>query len=83
MTGTGSASPATACPGTLVTFTVNVTPGTFPASTGINVTGNFLTIGLGAAEPFTARLNPDADVYSTYDQLMRLDEWIGLEDTEA
>lgn len=28
-------------------------------------------------EPFTARLNPDAVSYSTYDQLMRLDEWIG------
>ncbi|MEO6041514.1 MAG: double-strand break repair protein AddB [Croceibacterium sp.] len=27
-------------------------------------------------EPFTARLNPDAPGYSTYDQLMRLDEWI-------
>ncbi|MEO6152162.1 MAG: PD-(D/E)XK nuclease family protein [Croceibacterium sp.] len=27
-------------------------------------------------EPFTARLNPDAPGYATYDQLMRLDEWI-------
>jgi ATP-dependent helicase/nuclease subunit B len=27
-------------------------------------------------EPFTARLNPDAPGYSTYDQLMRLDEWV-------
>jgi len=26
-------------------------------------------------EPFTARLNPDAPGYSTYDQLMRLEEW--------
>ena len=26
--------------------------------------------------PFTARLNPDAPVYATYDQLMRLDEWV-------
>ena len=26
-------------------------------------------------QPFTARLNPDAPGYSTYDQLMRLDEW--------
>ncbi|WP_340586166.1 PD-(D/E)XK nuclease family protein [Erythrobacter alti] len=26
-------------------------------------------------KPFTARLNPDAPGYSTYDQLMRLDEW--------
>lgn len=31
-------------------------------------------------EPFTARLNPDAPGYDTYDQLMRLDEWVRLED---
>ena len=31
-------------------------------------------------EPFTARLNPDAAGYDTYDQLMRLDEWLGLEE---
>lgn len=31
-------------------------------------------------EPFTARLNPDAPVYDTYDQLMRLEEWLGRED---
>lgn len=31
------------------------------------------------AEPFTARLNPDAPGYATYDQLMRLDEWLGRE----
>jgi ATP-dependent helicase/nuclease subunit B len=29
------------------------------------------------SKPFTARLNPDAPGYATYDQLMRLDEWIG------
>ena len=28
-------------------------------------------------EPFTARLNPDIGGYNDYDQLMRLDEWIG------
>lgn len=28
---------------------------------------------------FTARLNPDAKVYNSYDQLMRLDEWLGRE----
>jgi ATP-dependent helicase/nuclease subunit B len=28
-------------------------------------------------KPFTARLNPDAPGYATYDQLMRLDEWQG------
>jgi ATP-dependent helicase/nuclease subunit B len=32
------------------------------------------------AEPFTARLNPDAPGYATYDQLMRLDEWMGREE---
>jgi len=29
--------------------------------------------------PFTARLNPDAPGYATFDQLMRLDEWMGRE----
>jgi len=32
------------------------------------------------SEPFTARLNPDAPSYATYDQLMRLDEWLGREE---
>ncbi|MFN6935481.1 MAG: PD-(D/E)XK nuclease family protein [Tsuneonella sp.] len=31
------------------------------------------------SEAFTARLNPDAPGYATYDQLMRLDEWVRLE----
>ncbi len=30
------------------------------------------------SEPFTARLNPDIAGYNDYDQLMRLDEWLGL-----
>jgi ATP-dependent helicase/nuclease subunit B len=30
---------------------------------------------LTGSEPFTARPNPDAPVFDTYDQLMRLDEW--------
>jgi ATP-dependent helicase/nuclease subunit B len=30
-------------------------------------------------EGFTARLNPDAVTYNTFDQLMRLDEWMGRE----
>ena len=37
-------------------------------------------------EPFTARLNPDIGGYNDYDQLMRLDEWLGQlceEDAEA
>ena len=29
------------------------------------------------SEPFTARLNPDIGGYNDFDQLMRLDEWIG------
>lgn len=29
--------------------------------------------------PFTARLNPDATNYNAFDQLMRLDEWMGRE----
>ncbi len=34
-------------------------------------------------EGFTARLNPAAKVYAEYDQLMRLDEWMGREDDAA
>ena len=30
-------------------------------------------------EPFVARANPDAPVFTTYDQLMRLEEWAGRE----
>ena len=30
-------------------------------------------------EPFTARLNPNVPSFATYDQLMRLDEWLGRE----
>jgi ATP-dependent helicase/nuclease subunit B len=31
-------------------------------------------------EPFTARPNPDLKLYATYDQLMRLEEWLGREE---
>lgn len=31
-------------------------------------------------DPFVARENPDFPAYATYDQLMRLDEWIALDD---
>ncbi|MEX0341116.1 MAG: double-strand break repair protein AddB, partial [Erythrobacter sp.] len=31
-------------------------------------------------DPFTARENPDYPAYDTYDQLMRLDEWIAHQD---
>ncbi len=33
-------------------------------------------------EPFTARLNPNVPSFATYDQLMRLDEWLGREEGE-
>ena len=33
-------------------------------------------------EPFTARPNPDLKLYATYDQLMRLEEWLGREENE-
>jgi ATP-dependent helicase/nuclease subunit B len=36
------------------------------------------------SDPFTARLNPDLPVYSDYDQLMRLEEWLpALSDDEG
>lgn len=35
------------------------------------------------SEPFTARLNPDLPDYGTYDQLMRLDEWLPHMDLDA
>ncbi|QKG71396.1 double-strand break repair protein AddB [Erythrobacter mangrovi] len=34
------------------------------------------------SDPFTARENPDYPAYDTYDQLMRLDEWIASQDGE-
>ncbi|MFA6220199.1 MAG: double-strand break repair protein AddB [Erythrobacter sp.] len=33
-------------------------------------------------DPFTARENPDYPAYDTYDQLMRLDEWVATQDGE-
>lgn len=34
-------------------------------------------------DPFTARLNPDYPAYDTYDQLMRLEEWLPHMDAEG
>ena len=34
-------------------------------------------------DPFTARENPDYPAYDTYDQLMRLEEWIAHQDGES
>ena len=60
-----------------------------PARTGIlpedflPETRRFLTEALDTwiigDAPFTARPNPDLKLYATYDQLMRLEEWLGRE----
>ena len=50
LTSTGIASPASAPTGTSVLFTVTVTPGTNPASTGIAVTADLSSIGGSAAQ---------------------------------
>ncbi|TMM49722.1 double-strand break repair protein AddB [Qipengyuania marisflavi] len=50
------------------------------------ITDGFLKGAIAAwitgEEPFTARLNPDYPGYDTYDQLMRLDEWLPRMDEE-
>ncbi|MEY2941988.1 MAG: hypothetical protein RLY97_2 [Pseudomonadota bacterium] len=38
---------------------------------------------INGQEAFTARLNPDIGGYNDYDQLMRLDEWLGALDRET
>ena len=50
LTSTGIASPASAPTGTSVLFTVTVTPGTNPASTGITVSADLSSIGGSAAQ---------------------------------
>ncbi|HMC77968.1 MAG TPA: DNA/RNA non-specific endonuclease [Vicinamibacterales bacterium] len=45
--GTMTASPTSVGIGDSITFTVTVTPGTNPTSTGITVTGNLAPLGLG------------------------------------
>lgn len=48
------------------------------------LTAEKLTLAIGrfikGRDPFTARENPDYPAYDTYDQLMRLDEWIAHQD---
>jgi DNA/RNA endonuclease G (NUC1) len=51
-TGIGSASPASVFPGGATTFTVAVTPGLNPDSTGISVTGDLTSIGGVSGQPF-------------------------------
>jgi ATP-dependent helicase/nuclease subunit B len=49
----------------------------------LDVTAGYLDDAIArwikGAAPFTARLNPNLEVYSDYDQLMRLEEWLGRE----
>ncbi len=52
--GSGSANPASADVGSPVLFTVDVTPGSNPESTGLTVTGDFTAIGGGNAVAFSA-----------------------------
>ena len=65
-----------------------------PKRTGIEpdeflpTTEDFLRRGIAryiiGDDPFTARENPDYPAYDTYDQLMRLDEWLPrMDDDEA
>jgi predicted extracellular nuclease len=57
LVGTISASPDTVSIGDTTTLTVDVTPGTNPASTGITVTADLSAIGGSAAQPFDASGN--------------------------
>ncbi len=47
---TATVNPATVAPGNAVLFTVTVTPGTKPASSGLAVTGNLTSIGGSASQ---------------------------------
>lgn len=51
-TGTGAASPSMVPAGNVVLLTVNVTPGTNPASTSLTVTADLTTISGAAAQVF-------------------------------
>ena len=50
----------------------------------LDVTEGYLTDAIArwikGDAPFTARLVPNLEVYTDYDQLMRLEEWLGRED---
>ena len=61
-TGAGSFTPSAQCAGSLVTFEVTVTPGTGPASTGVQVTADLTSLG-GTAN--TNMTPVGGDVYRT------------------
>jgi hypothetical protein len=60
--GVGATSPTDVCPGTSVVISITVTPGQFPTSTGITVTGNMDPIdpGAGGQAFFNDGTNGDA-----------------------
>src|SRR5262249_17718887 len=50
--GAGAATPASVAPGDTTLFTLTVTPGTHPPSTGITVTGDLTLIGGSSTQQF-------------------------------
>jgi DNA/RNA endonuclease G (NUC1) len=56
-TGTGTANPATVTTGDSVLLTVNITPGTNPTSTGLNITADLSAIGGSSAQIFSGNGN--------------------------
>jgi ATP-dependent helicase/nuclease subunit B len=56
-----------------------IAPGEFTSLTD-DFLHEAITRWIKGSEPFTARLVPNLDVYGDYDQLMRLEEWLGRED---
>jgi predicted extracellular nuclease len=67
--GTGEATPNPVFPTESVLFTVAVTPGSSPPSTGLTVTANLTAIGGSAAQPFfddgtNGDVTPDDNVFS-------------------
>ena len=54
---TASVSPSGVAPGSATTITATVTPGAFPASTGMSVAGDLTAIGGSASQTFVAGTN--------------------------
>jgi ATP-dependent helicase/nuclease subunit B len=56
-----------------------IAPGEFTSLTD-DFLHEAITRWIKGSEPFTARLVPNLEVYGDYDQLMRLEEWLGREE---
>jgi ATP-dependent helicase/nuclease subunit B len=59
-----------------------IAPGEFTSLTD-DFLHEAITRWIKGDEPFTARLVPNLEVYGDYDQLMRLEEWLGREDGDG